>query len=159
MNTKQILLSVLLMLTHVSMQAQIPTRAEMDSIFVALCEGYIDTVAELDEHIVGAGANVVPDAMPTFPGGKEALSRVLSRNLTYPEKERKNGVQGRVIVSFIVQTNGKVGDVKVMKSVSPGLDAEAVRVVKLLRGWNPGTKNGQPVNTRYCLPVNFKLGK
>lgn len=145
MNTKQFLLALLLTLPCCLMQAQTDTIK----------------VADLDEHVVGAGADVVgqPDVMPTFPGGNEALSRVLSRNLVYPKKEEKQGIQGRVLVSFIVQTNGKVGDVKVMQSVSPGLDAEAVRVVKLLRGWNPGTKNGQPVNTRYCLPVNFKLGK
>jgi TonB family protein len=149
MNTKHCLLACGLMLAAATMQAQVATDGATDSV----------VVAELDEHVGGSGADVVdqPDVMPTFPGGVEAIGRVLSRELEYPKKEMKKGVQGRVIVSFVVQTNGKVGDVKVMKSVSPGLDAEAVRAVKQLRGWNPGTKNGQPVNTRYTLPVNFKL--
>ena len=113
------------------------------------------------EVIEGSGAELVdkPDQMPTFPGGLDGWTKYLYRNLTYPEKELKNKVEGRVLVQFVVMANGKVRDVKVVKSVSPGLDAEAVRVIKKSRGWNPGIKDGKPVNTKFTVPIRFALNE
>ena len=113
------------------------------------------------ETIAGSGADLVdqPDQMPTFPGGIEGWTKYLYRNLSYPEKELKNKIEGRVLVQFVVMADGKVRDVKVLQSVSPGLDAEAMRVVKKSRGWNPGMKDGKPVNTKFTVPIRFALNE
>ena len=113
------------------------------------------------EIIEGSGAELVetPDQMPTFPGGIDGWTKYLHRNLTYPPKELKNKVEGRVLVQFVVMANGKVRDVKVLQSVSPGLDAEAVRVIKKSRGWNPGIKDGKAVNTKFTVPIRFALNE
>ena len=113
------------------------------------------------ETVAGSGGAVEdkPDAMPTFPGGIDGWTKYLYRNLIYPERELRKRIEGRVLVQFVVTKDGKVSDVKVLKSVSPGLDAEAVRVIKKSRGWNPGIKDGQPVNTRFTVPIRFALDK
>ena len=113
------------------------------------------------ETIAGSGGDVIdqPDQMPTYPGGMEGWTKYLYRNLTYPEKELRKRIEGRVLVQFVVMANGKVRDVKVIQSVSPGLDAEAVRVIKKSRGWNPGIKDGKPVNTKFTVPIRFALNE
>ena len=98
------------------------------------------------------------DQMPSFPGGEGAMMRYLSSHVRYPGAAQENNIQGRVVVQFVVKRNGEVGQVKVVRSVDPDLDREAVRVVKSLPKFNPGRKDGQPVNVWYTLPVTFKLG-
>lgn len=95
--------------------------------------------------------------MPEFPGGQNALLQFLKENIKYPEQEKKNGVEGRVVVRFMVSETGEVLHAVVVKSVSPGLDAEALRVVSRLPEFKPGTQNGVPVQTYFTLPVLFKL--
>ena len=95
--------------------------------------------------------------MPTFPGGDQALMKYLSSHINYPAMAQENGVQGRVVVQFVVTKTGKVGEVKVVRSVDKDLDREAVRVCKSLPNFVPGRQNGQPVNVWYTLPVTFKL--
>ena len=97
------------------------------------------------------------EQMPTFPGGDAALMKYLSRHINYPAMAQENGVQGRVVVQFVVTKTGKVGEVKVVRSVDKDLDREAVRVCKSLPNFVPGRQNGQPVNVWYTLPVTFKL--
>ncbi len=92
--------------------------------------------------------------MPSFPGGPNALFEYLSKNIKYPPKERQ---QGRVIVTFIVDTDGTVTNVKVAKSVNPLLDAEAIRVTKAMPRWIPGKQNGEAVAVKYTFPITFKL--
>lgn len=104
-----------------------------------------------------AKALEAPDVMPEYPGGINGLMTFLGQNLRYPEEAMNNGIQGRVLVQFVVGTDGNVYNVEVMQGVDPSLNAEAVRVVKLLKGWTPGTSNGKPVNVWYNLPVTFKL--
>ena len=91
---------------------------------------------------------------PSFPGN---VFSWLGRNIHYPPMAQENNVQGRVVVSFIVETDGAVSDVQVVKGVDPALDKEAVRVVKAMPKWEPGMQNGQPVRVRKNLPVTFKL--
>lgn len=98
------------------------------------------------------------DQMPSFPGGEGAMMRYLSSHVRYPGAAQENNIQGRVVVQFVVKRNGEVGQVKVVRSVDPDLDREAVRVVKSMPKFNPGRKDGQPVNVWYTLPVTFKLG-
>ena len=96
--------------------------------------------------------------MPEFPGGPDALMTYLARNVRYPKAAQANGIQGKVVVSFIVQKDGSLTDVKVARSVNPLLDAEAVRVVKAMPKWEPGIQDGKPVDVRFQVPVTFRLG-
>ena len=97
------------------------------------------------------------EQMPMFPGGDAALMKYLSSHIQYPTMAMENNIQGRVIVQFVVTKTGKIGEVKVVRSVDPDLDAEAVRVCKSLPDFIPGKMNGQAVNVWYTLPVTFKL--
>lgn len=97
----------------------------------------------------------VVDKMPSFRQGD--VRAWISRNLQYPVVAEENGIQGRVMVTFIVERDGSISNVKVARSVDPSLDKEAMRVVKSMPKWNPGYLNGQPVRVKYTLPVQFKL--
>ncbi|MDE6514319.1 MAG: energy transducer TonB [Muribaculaceae bacterium] len=94
---------------------------------------------------------------PKFPGGDAELYKWLSKNIRYPEMAAQNNIQGRVTVQFVVEKNGSVGEVKVVRGKDPDLDKEAVRVVKSLPKFIPGKMNGQSVRVWYTLPINFKL--
>ena len=97
------------------------------------------------------------EQMPQFPGGDAALMKFLSSHINYPPMAAENNVQGKVILQFVVEKDGHVGEVKVVRSVDKDLDKEAVRVVKTLPKFTPGRQNGQPVRVWYTLPVQFKL--
>lgn len=97
------------------------------------------------------------EQMPRFPGGEPALMKYLSTHINYPTMAMENNVQGRVVVQFVVTKTGKIGEVKVVRSVDRDLDKEAVRVCKTLPDFIPGKMNGQAVNVWYTLPVSFKL--
>lgn len=99
----------------------------------------------------------VVEVQPSFPGGNAALMKWLSEHLNYPAVAQENGVQGRVVVQFVVETDGSITQVKVARGVDPSLDKEATRVVKSMPRWNPGKQNGQAVRVRFTLPVQFKL--
>ena len=99
----------------------------------------------------------VVEEMPSFPGGQGALMAFLSSNIKYPVVAQENGVQGRVIVGFVVEKDGSITDVKVMRSVDPSLDREAQRVVKAMPRWKPGKQNGSAVRVKYTVPVVFRL--
>ena len=99
----------------------------------------------------------VVEEMPQFPGGQAALLEYLSKNIKYPVVAEENGVQGRVIVTFVVERDGSITDVKVVKSVDPSLDKEATRVVKSMPKWQPGKQNGSAVRVKYTVPVTFRL--
>ena len=95
----------------------------------------------------------VVEEMPHFPGGAAALQAFLSSNTKYPVVAQENGVQGRVIVSFVVERDGSITDVKVVRSVDPSLDREATRVVRSMPRWSPGKQNGSAVRVKYTVPV------
>ena len=99
---------------------------------------------------------VVEDS-PEFPGGLEALLKYLNDNIKYPSICRENGIQGRVIVSFVVNKDGKIVDPEVVKGVNPQLDKEALRVISTMPSWKPGKQRGKPVRVKYSVPVNFRL--
>ena len=99
----------------------------------------------------------VVEEMPSFPGGQGALMQYLASNIKYPVVAQENGVQGRVIVSFVVERDGSISDVKVARSVDPSLDREAQRVVKSMPKWKPGKQNGSAVRVKYTVPVVFRL--
>lgn len=99
----------------------------------------------------------VADKMPEFPGGMTGLMQYLSKNVKYPADARAKGIQGRVVVSVIVNTKGKATNATIIQSVSPSLDAEALRVAGTMPDWTPGTKDGKPVNVKYSFPITFRL--
>ncbi len=99
----------------------------------------------------------VVEQMPSFPGGPSALMQYLSSNIKYPVVAEENGVQGRVVCTFVVERDGSITDVRVIRSVDPSLDKEAVRVVKGMPKWIPGKQNGSAVRVKYTVPVTFRL--
>ena len=111
-------------------------------------------VEEEEEEVVF----VVVEKMPEFPGGQQALFKYLSENVNYPVIAQENGIQGRVICQFVVNRDGSIVDVEVVRSGGdPSLDKEAVRVIKSMPKWKPGQQRGKPVRVKYTVPVNFKL--
>jgi TonB family protein len=97
------------------------------------------------------------EVMPQFPGGDRALVEFIQNNLKYPRADAELGIQGRTTIRFIINKQGKPTDITVIRGLSQGCDAEAVRVVQMMPTWKPGTQNGQPVCVYYTLPMVFKL--
>ncbi len=100
---------------------------------------------------------VVEETVAEFPGGEEALFKFLSTNVKYPKHDKELGIQGKVTVRFVVDTDGSIGDVTIQRGVSPTIDAEAIRVVKLLPRFKPATQNKKPVNSWFSMPIIFCL--
>lgn len=98
------------------------------------------------------------EEMPSFPGGTSELMQYIKSHKKYPKEAAENGIQGRVIVTFVVQKDGSLSDVHIGKSVDPRLDEEAIRVVKSMPRWNPGKISGTPVAVKYVLPIIFIMG-
>ena len=101
----------------------------------------------------------VTETMPQFPGGQGVMMKYLAANIKYPASAVKAKKQGRVIIAFVIQKDGSVTNARIVKSVDPELDAEALRIVKAMPNWTPGTQDGKPVNVRYTIPVIFSLYK
>ena len=99
----------------------------------------------------------VVEQMPSFPGGNTALMKFLNENIHYPVVAQENGVQGRVVVSFVVERDGHITDVQIARSVDPSLDKEAQRVVKSMPKWIPGKQNGSAVRVKFNVPVSFRF--
>ena len=94
---------------------------------------------------------------PEFPGGTAALMEYLRKNIKYPSICRENNIQGKVIVTFIVNKDGSIVEPEVIKAVNPSLDKEALRVISGMPNWKPGMQRGKAVRVRYSVPVNFRL--
>lgn len=99
----------------------------------------------------------VVEEMPEFPGGMAECLKFISKNIKYPTIAQENGVQGRVIIQFVVNQDGSIVDPVVMRSVDPYLDKEALRVIKMMPKWKPGKQRGKAVRVKYTVPVTFKL--
>lgn len=99
----------------------------------------------------------VVEQMPEFPGGQIAMLNFLNKNIRYPEAAHKAGIQGRVVATFVVEKDGSISNAKVMRSIDPLLDAEALRVISSMPNWIPGKQDGKPVAVKYTVPVSFKL--
>ena len=99
----------------------------------------------------------VAEQMPEYPGGMQALYEFLKENIKYPEDAKKQKVEGRVIATFVVETDGSISNVEVVKHAFPSLDAEAVSVIQAMPKWTPGKQSGKVVRVKYTVPVNFNL--
>jgi len=132
----------------------IEVNTEDDKEEVVIAAPVEAPVEEEEEEVVF----VVVESMPEFPGGQQALFKYLSENVKYPVIAQENGIQGRVICQFVVNKDGSIVDVEVVRSGGdPSLDKEAVRVIKTMPKWKPGKQRGKPVRVKYTVPVNFKL--
>lgn len=100
---------------------------------------------------------IIVEDMPSFPGGQEALMRYLGKNIKYPTIPQETGVQGRVVVQFVVDKDGSIVNPVVVRSIDPYLDKEAIRVIMSMPKWKPGMQRGKAVRVKYTVPVTFKL--
>lgn len=112
-------------------------------------------VAIVEDNNIRDFASV--EVLPKFPGGDDAFNKYLSRNIKYPPLARENNITGRVIVSFVVEKNGQLTDIKVLRGLGYGTDEEAIRVLKNTPKWSPGEQNGRPVRVQYTIPIFFQL--
>ena len=101
----------------------------------------------------------VVEQMPQFPGGFQKMNEFIEENMQYPKKCAEKGVYGRVIVAFVVERSGQLSNIRVVKSVHPALDKEALRIVKLMPRWIPGEQNGVTVRVKYIIPIRFSVKK
>ena len=97
------------------------------------------------------------EVMPEYPGGDQAMMQFVAENVKYPQDAIDKEISGRVLVSFVVEKDGSIGDVKVVKGIGGGCDEEAVRVVNTMPKWKPGMDKGKPVRVSYMMPITFKL--
>ena len=142
-------------------------KKEVDPITIAPSEFlpeepmpvYVPVVAGKTEVPVIEEIFVNAEIMPAFPGGDKALLKWLSENVNYPVVAAESGTEGLVACSFVINTDGTICDVQVIRSIDPLLDKEAKRVIGLMPKWKPGEQNGKNVRVRYTVPVRFRLQK
>lgn len=111
------------------------------------------------EKVDSDGVYLMPDQLPEFPGGIQAMMKFLSTNIKYPVEAQKKGISGRVIVQFVIMEDGTLDQAKVIRGVAPLLDEEALRVVKSMPKWKPGMDRGEAVKVRFTAPIMFNLSK
>ena len=132
---------------------EINTEDEKD-VEVVIAPPVEAPVEEEEEEVIF----MVVETMPEFPGGQQALFKYLGENVKYPVIAQENGIQGRVICQFVVNKDGSIVDVVVVRSSGePSLDKEALRVINSMPKWKPGKQRGKPVRVKYTVPVNFRL--
>ena len=117
----------------------------------------IEYAVEKEEEVEEATVFFIVEEMPLFPGGPAELNKYIAQNVKYPVIAQENGIQGRVYVSFVVNSKGKIENVKVARGVDPSLDKEAVRVVESMPEWKPGKQGNKAVKVSFTIPVNFVL--
>ena len=119
-------------------------------------EDYVPVEVE-EEEVVEQEIFKIVEEMPSYPGGEQKLMEYVAKNIKYPQIARETGIQGRVFVGFVVEPDGSVSNVKILRGIGGGCDEEAVRVIKSLPKWKPGKQRGKAVRVSYQIPVLFKL--
>lgn len=138
--------------------ADVEIASSEDDASVAQQETYVAPVVEEEEEEESAQQIfTVVEKQPEFPGGMSELMKFLAKSIKYPVIAQENGIQGRVVCSFVVNRDGSIVDIQVMRGVDPSLDKEAVRVIGTMPKWKPGEQRGKPVRVRFILPVQFRL--
>jgi len=117
----------------------------------------IEFIESAVEEVAEEEIFTIVEDMPSFPGGEEALFKYLAQNIKYPQIAKEAGITGRVFVNFVIDKEGNVTDVKVLRGIGGGCDEEAVRVVKNMPKWSAGKQRGKPVKVSYNLPIKFSL--
>ncbi|GAB4317698.1 MAG: energy transducer TonB [Bacteroidales bacterium] len=132
---------------------EIDVEADQETVV----EEYVPVEEEEEEEEEQQQIFTVVESMPQFPGGDAARIKYLQENIVYPTLARESGIQGRVFVTFVVEKDGSVTDVKVLRGIGGGCDEEAVRVIENMPKWIPGKQRGKPVRVQYNMPILFKL--
>lgn len=150
---KIIALSALLLLFISNLKAQnvVNPTNEKDNITILRAVGDDSTVSDKEK------VYQVVEQQPSFPGGREELFKYLAYNVKYPIDAAKNKIEGRVLVTFVVEHDGSISNVNVANSVYPSLDKESIRVVRGMPKWIPGKANGKTVRVKYTIPITFRL--
>lgn len=150
---KIIALSALLLLLNSNLKAQnvVNPTNEKDNITILRAVGDDSTVSDKEK------VYQVVEQQPSFPGGREELFKYLAYNVKYPIDAAENKIEGRVLVTFVVEHDGSISNVNVANSVYPSLDKEAIRVVSEMPKWIPGKANGKTVRVKYTIPITFRL--
>ncbi|MDA3905280.1 MAG: energy transducer TonB [Bacteroidales bacterium] len=112
---------------------------------------------EEEEEIEEQHIFLVVENMPEFPGGEAAMYKFIGNNIDYPRMAKESGISGRVFVTFVVERDGSVTDVQILRGIGGGCDEEAVRVIKMMPKWTPGKQRGKPVRVQYRMPIKFTL--
>ena len=131
----------------------------MVSLFIVLACNESEMMAQTqkDGYVDEDRVYDVVDQMPQFPGGHEKLKEFIEKNRRYPKSLQDQGIQGRVVVTFVVKKTGRISHAKVARGVDPALDREALRVVRKMPRWIPGKMGGKNVDVKYTIPVDFRL--
>lgn len=124
---------------------------------LTVIEAYTPPAVVEEEEVAEAEIFTVVEESPSFPGGDVARIQFLQQNIVYPQMARESGIQGTVYVTFVVERNGAVTDVRVLRGIGGGCDEEAVRVIKAMPKWNPGKQRGKPVRVQFNMPIKFTL--
>lgn len=150
---KIIALSALLLLIGSNLKAQnvVNPTNEKDNITILRAVGDDSTVSDKEK------VYQVVEQQPSFPGGREELFKYLAYNVRYPIDAAKNKIEGRVLVTFVVEHDGSISNVNVANSVYPSLDKESIRVVSGMPKWIPGKANGKTIRVKYTIPITFRL--
>ena len=139
------------------------TESDPDTVSIeSQTAGFLDMVPDtlsVESQIAETDILDYAEHHPSFPGGQQALLEFLRQNVNYPEQAKKDSIEGRVVVGFVIDTDGSITEPKVVRSVHPLLDAEALRVIKLMPKWEPGYQGDSLVRVKYNLPVTFKMGE
>lgn len=122
-------------------------------------DSLLSDIPEVEEYVDEKEIFLIVETMPEFPGGMAALNQYLSENIRYPQLAKENGIEGKVFLSFVVEKDGSITDIEVLRGIHGGkmCDDEAVRVVKAMSKWSPGKQRGKPVRYSFKLPVQFTL--
>jgi protein TonB len=126
------------------------------------CDRYKNDKLKEGKCYTGSGADTSGfsyEIRPEFPGGEQKRIEYLLKKTVYPKAARETGIQGVVYASFVVEKDGSIGEVKILRGVHPLLDAEAIRVISAMPRWKPGLIDGRPVRVKYNMPMSFKLTK
>lgn len=150
---KIIALSALLLLLDSNLKAQnvVNPTNEKDNITILRAVGDDSTVSDKEK------VYQIVEQQPSFPGGREELFKYLAYNVRYPIDAAENKIEGRVLVTFVVEHDGSISNVNVANSVYPSLDKESIRVVSGMPKWIPGKANGKTVRVKYTIPITFRL--
>jgi protein TonB len=137
--------------------------AEIEEVEIKSTEVDEDTRVEIieapapEENTNELEVFTIVENMPEFPGGEAAMRKYIGKNIKYPNLARENKVEGTVYIQFVINQNGEISDVKILRGIGAGCDEEALRVIKKMPAWAPGKQRGKPVRVQFTLPVKFKL--
>ncbi len=124
---------------------------------LTVIEAYTPPAVTEEEEVSEVEIFTVVEESPSFPGGDVARIKFLQQNIVYPQMARESGIQGTVYVTFVVERNGNVTDVRILRGIGGGCDEEAVRVIKAMPKWQPGKQRGKPVRVQFNMPIKFTL--